>query len=57
MKYYWNPKYNCVSKEPLDENAKEIAASYINALFAQAELEGRAVVNGTGDVPVLKEVK
>ena len=54
---YWNPKYNCVSQKPIDENAKEISKSYIETLFLQAKLENKPVVNGTGDVPVLKENK
>ena len=51
---YWNPQYNSITKEPIDENSREIAEDKAFALYEEANEKGTCVINGEDNMPTIK---
>lgn len=52
---YWNPKYNSITKEPIDSDSKAMNDEEVKDIFQTASKLNARVVNGKDNLPTIEQ--
>lgn len=52
---YWNPKYNSITKEPIDSDSKAMNEEEVKEIFQTASKLNARVVNGKDNLPTIEQ--